>query len=161
MANNLSQLKAASQKEKKRSDLEMLDIGETVWFTGTPVSSERGTLSLRTANDGILVLREKDIINVIKKDDYFEVNVRTGTPVIIRTEHIIEAGSSECGCSEKENQDDVPDTMAMGAFCLTYTWRCWNVKVGGEIKRICIPVWKPGRCVVDWGPKPPINAGPQ
>jgi hypothetical protein len=155
MAQSLSQLKAASQKEKKLSDLEMLDIGETVWFTGASVSSESGTISLMTTNNCILVLREKDVINVNKEGDYFEVNVRTGTPVIVRTEHMMKAESSTCGCGEKENKDDVPETMAKEDVCLTFGWICKNYHTAdGDVKQICVLVPKAGSCraIVNSGP---------
>lgn len=165
--NYLPQLKAASQKKKNLSDLEILNVGETIWYTGAPIPSERGTISLRTSNC-VLVIREKDVLDVNKEGDYFEVKVKLRTPVIVRTENIIEAGATECGCGEKE-KEGIPSTMAQqigtnhpSGMCLNFKDICVEYMSGGEIKKFCVTIPYYRRCdIVDAGPnKTPINAGP-
>ncbi len=145
------ELKNACKQREQSTDEENLKIGSTVWITGIPESSLSGTVALRFGTNQILIIAEKDILEVDKADRLYFVKIRVGANLISKIEIISEVRPTiKCTCHDNKEPSPHPPSVAkrIGAFnpnnpCEPDCWVEWNcmpwTDSNGFVRIVCFP----------------------
>jgi|SRR5215469_3021427 len=107
MVDRLSELKNACNAIGSKSDLELIEDGESVWFGGHPNPAAPGTVSLLQRNNIAVVIDEKDVLEVDRKDQIFMVRVKAGTKILARMENVVSVRPNCCSHSTKEAGESI------------------------------------------------------
>ena len=91
MATGLAELKQACKSTQVRTEEDLLATGESVWFMGRPVEARNGMVEIAQTEEMHLVIREKDILDVKRKDEFYLVQVRGSANVIARFQQVLRA----------------------------------------------------------------------
>jgi hypothetical protein len=148
---HFNELTVACQKEKGITDQTLLEIGEAIWFAGSPAPADKGTIALRT-DTCTLILKEKDVLETMKDGNNYLVKIKLGTSVIYRIENVVEARPGRCGCKDKEDDNQTNGNTSIARTTNEYVRPCiahvhwwlecfdWKDK-NGVPHRICIPLF--------------------
>lgn len=145
MGTNLDDLRTACRAEPVRSEEEMIRTGETTWFMGRPTSAPEGMIALAQNEDMHTLIREADVLEVRKQNEFYLVKVSAEANILARFQRVVKARAQECDCDDsddKEAPDEISRTLSnqgpFGPFgepigsCRLFI-RCWYF--GGQ--RIC------------------------
>jgi hypothetical protein len=104
MGKELNELLEACKSSEEVSDEKLLEIGDTCWLLGQPAPSAKDAVSLRTRSGFIVVVEQKDVVEVKKHEQQFLVKVRKGTDVLCKFSAVSQIGMDKlrekgsCGC---------------------------------------------------------------
>ena len=113
MSDYFDELKRACNATPARSDAERIDEGESSWFAGHAAPADEGFVAIAQDDDIVTVIRERDVLEVRKKDHFFLVRVRSDADVLVRFQRVTKARPDDCGCEgAKEPADEAPRSVA-------------------------------------------------
>ena len=120
MSDYLDELKRACSATPARSDAERIDEGESSWFAGRAAPADEGFVAIAQDDDIVTVVRERDVLEVRKKDHLFLVRVRADADVLVRFERVTKARPCDCaghcdgGCERggEKPAGEAPRSMA-------------------------------------------------
>ena len=69
MSKHLADLKKLCKSAPSSRDKELVEIGDTMWLMGRPVSSDDGMIAIAQTEDLHLIVRERDIIEVDRTEE--------------------------------------------------------------------------------------------
>ena len=81
--------------------------GEGVWLIGLPAKAEDGMIGLSMNEHQKVMVRERDILEVVKDDKYYLVKAKRHADVVIQYRTVTKIGSSsECECPTQPDSGD-------------------------------------------------------
>ena len=117
MSKHLADLKKLCKSAPSSRDKELVEIGDTMWLMGRPVSSDDGMIAIAQTEDLHLIVRERDIIEVDRTEevdgtkDLFLVKVRSDANVIVRFQKVVKAVPQGCSCEPSGEKEAAPSMM--------------------------------------------------
>ena len=156
MSDHLADLKKLCRSAPVSSDEQLVEIGDTMWLMGRPVSAEKGMIAIAQSEDLHIIVRERDIIEAERSEDVFLVKVRSEANLIIRFQRVVKAVPQGCACEpapEKEPAQPMPLQRQIGTgpwgvplgpcrlytYCVEYGGRLvcwWWITCPGRVGRI-------------------------
>lgn len=122
----------AAKKNVEPSIKEALAIGETGWLRGCPISSDKGTLALKTRDGFIIMVSESDVVEIAQHEHEYFLRVKNGSDVVTRFESTnkLLPSKPEKSCDRRSETGTVsqrragegpPDVPIIGLGC----YQCW------------------------------------
>jgi hypothetical protein len=145
---HLAELKSACKKSISKSEEEKIDIGETIWFSGKPVRSPKGTIALDIGINQTIIINEKNILNVIKEDNFFYVEIASNSNYLYKIEIISNNSThSECTCDKgisgsvsKQASNNPTTTADPCALKCRIVRNCRRITDrDGYVREVCFP----------------------
>ncbi|MEM7381089.1 MAG: hypothetical protein AAF361_07810 [Bacteroidota bacterium] len=108
MKSNIKELKTICRDHNLISTEQLMSQGETVWYAGHPRKAESGFIALGSGSMAT-VIKEDDILEVVKKAELFYVKVKADTNLVVRfNEMVIQARpdpEESCSCKGHSSDD--------------------------------------------------------
>ena len=108
MSDHLADLKKLCRSAPASSDEQLVEIGDTMWLMGRPVSAEKGMIAIAQSEDLHIIVRERDVIEAERNEDVFLVKVRSEANLIIRFQRVVKAVPQGCACEPAPETEPAP-----------------------------------------------------